>query len=61
MLYGIVSLTTCEVLQYAAFVRHIIKHLFHKYLRPIIFEYKSDVTIIIKLHRVTRLLLVALY
>ena len=43
------------------FVQYIIKHQFHEYLCPITFEQKIDVTIFIKLHRATRIQLLALY
>ena len=63
----IFSLTTCEVLRYAALFfctcRYIMKYLFHDMNTYVLlhFEDRNDVTIIIKLQRATYLRLVALY
>ena len=61
----IFSSTTCEVLRqaapfFAAFVRYTINIYSIKTYVLLHFEHKNDVTIIIKLHRATRLWLIAL-
>ena len=45
---------------FAAFLRYIIKHLFHEYLCLLRFEHKNDVTIIITLDRASLTMIVML-